>query len=248
MTTATFECKHPDKNQSEDLVWFNGEYFLVMDGATPKNVTGAHEETVNFINEIKNNLINLLQHYEPESLVKLMREVCVVSNTYTFRPSATIVLCRLVGDSLEYFILGDSILFCKVPGGEYLITDKRLSCIAVEERETWRNTQSPDEKSQARDALIEKEVSFRNKEGGYWILDSEMNPEVIIAHAVTGKINGITSVLMSTDGIKNAFKLGLVSDYYDLYNKLLGNGKELIELMREEEDNHDDVSCIVLQL
>ena len=101
-------------------------------------------------------------------------------------PSATVLVIRAHGEMLEYLVLSDSTLVLESEGQIRVITDSSLNLVAQEERE-WVGKQplgSPEHDEAVR-ALVTKQRSWRNVNGGYWLVAA--TPEAS-SQALTGAV------------------------------------------------------------
>src|SRR6185437_8258181 len=84
-------------------------------------------------------------------------------------PSATVVLVRTNGDTLEYLVLTDSVLLLLPIAGEpVVISDTRLEDIAAGLRPNYRELARSREREAVRQAYLSKLDALRNQPGGYW--------------------------------------------------------------------------------
>jgi hypothetical protein len=84
-------------------------------------------------------------------------------------PSATVILVRATGDTLEYLVLADSVLLLLPRGDDaVVICDTRLEDIAAALRPNYRELAGIQERETARQAYTAQLDALRNQPGGYW--------------------------------------------------------------------------------
>lgn len=150
-------------------------------------------------------------------------------------PSATVVLARATGGTLEYLVLADSVLLLQPPNGEaVVICDTRLEDIAAGLRPKYREL-PVQERETARQAYLSKLDALRNRPGGYWSASAD---PAAAERAITGSspIGDLAAVGLLSDGA------GRLADRYHLATwpqiaaTLAGHGPgELIRQLRAAE-------------
>lgn len=213
-------CKKPSLDLAEDLVGGNGNFYWLLDGATPPADSGNHELTYRFVQTLNQGLtVFSLRAENPEDL--LFNAINYVKNDFeqrgivnSYLPCSTVVIVQMLETKIRYLVLGDSYL-CICAGNYTLIeTDDRLKTIAVEERgivRKMRESNIPENSKEYQDArknLILAEAKSRNKTGGYWV--AELNPDA----AKEGKMGEVSFddnekllVLAATDGLERLISL-----------------------------------------
>jgi hypothetical protein len=125
-------------------------------------------------------------------------------------PSATAILVRAAGDTLEYLVLADSVLLLQPRDGEpVVICDTRLEDIAAELRPDYRELAGTQERETARQAYISQLDALRNRPGGYWTAAAD---PAAAQQAITGSsvIADLDAVALLSDGA------GRLADRYHL--------------------------------
>lgn len=157
--------------------------------------------------------------------------------THPGTPSATAILVRATGDTLEYLVLADSVLLLQPKTGDLLvISDTRLEDVAGTLRPSYRELPigSP-ERDAARQVYLSQLDALRNRPGGYW---SASTDPAAAEHAITGNtsIGDLAAVALLSDGV------GRLADRYHLASWpqiaaiLAGHGPaELIRQLRAAE-------------
>jgi len=115
-------------------------------------------------------------------------------------PSATVVLVRTNGDTLEYLVLTDSVLLLLPIAGEpVVISDTRLEDIAAGLRPNYRELARSREREAVRQAYLSKLDALRNQPGGYW---SAAADPAAAEQAITGTsaIADLEAVALLSDG------------------------------------------------
>lgn len=173
-------------------------------------------------------------------------------------PSATIVILRELPDVYEYYILGDSTLVFDVAGGSIAArTDKRLSNVAVPERERARTAkQGTPERDSTLAALVKAERSQRNVRGGYWIASA--NPDAA-AHGQQGHIalRQLRRAALLSDGAAAAVERYDLMDWRSALDLVDKDGPQaIIQAVRDAEASdpqlnrwprskvHDDATAV----
>jgi hypothetical protein len=157
-------------------------------------------------------------------------------------PSAAIVILRELPDVYEYYILGDSTLVLDLAGGSIATrTDKRLSKVAVPEREraTAAKRGTP-ERDSTLAALVKAERSQRNVRGGYWIASA--NPDAA-AHGRQGHIGRrqLRRAALLSDGAAAVERYGLM-DWRSVLDLMDKDGPQaIIQAVRDAEDSDPQV-------
>lgn len=204
----------PGRTWSEDIVGHEGEYYWLFDGATPPSMDRDSRLTLRFLASISGHMTRgafVSPGASPQELLK--SAIAGVTSDFpevphnAYFPHATAVVCRLRAASqrLDYTVLGDSYVVVETGAGRTVVTDARLSAVAVEKRNLLRKLrrqgapESSGEYRTARDALIADERKAKNREGGFWVASRE---PTAVEHALSGSIElrGSGVVMAASDG------------------------------------------------
>lgn len=123
-------------------------------------------------------------------------------------PSATAILVRAAGDTLQYLVLADSLLLLLPRDDEpVVISDSRLEEIAAGIRPHYRELAEPGERETARRAYISQLDALRNRPGGYWAAAAD---PAAAEQAITGStpIADLEAIALLSDGV------GRLADMY----------------------------------
>lgn len=231
-------------NRNEDTVFVNDYFGFVIDGATGlagKTISPCQSDAQWFAYALRDYLVNAL--HSPQDIRTILADVLTnVNNDFnTFdgaenvpiKPSAGIAIYRIVGDFVEYFVLGDcSILFKTNEGNiiHYHSTDleplDKANIKLMQKRAIENNIDVVDAFP-----LIMEELQYvrnlKNKENGYYILSDNIDA---VNHGIHGIIekNKIQDILLTTDGFSQIF------DLFKAYNKA-----ELFEALKTK--NLEDI-------
>ncbi len=179
-------------------------------------------------------------------------------------PYSTVVLVRILENTIEYLVLADSYLSICVDGKSHVISDQHLKSIATEERAYVRSmrekgvSENSREYLESREKLINKELKLQNNVNGYWV--ASLDPEAA-EHAIYGIIDYKENyrIIAASDGMERLVSVfGFVNSLDELINKIINEGEETIfdELRKLEMDNsnflkpvsstHDDASFFIV--
>jgi hypothetical protein len=194
-----------------------GRAAVVLDGAssfTPA-VSSADEYVDCLLDEIAYRLDGEpgdLRAVLAESIRQCVDRLVVPPNS---GPSCTVLIARETDGRFEVLSLGDSTAMVRtVDGRSIRIVDDRLSRIAIDLRDLYRNRLSKgcgydDSHGEILRRLQERERLLRNVHGGYWIAESDPNAaaESIVCNF---PLESIEWCILSTDGAQK------VLDYLDV--------------------------------
>ena len=231
-------------NRNEDTVFANNFFGFVIDGATGlagKTVSPCESDAQWFALALAERLkFDLMNPKDIRTiLTKILKEVNNDFNSFDgaenvpIKPSAGIAIYRIVGDFVEYFVLGDCSILFKTNDGNifhYHCTDLEpldKANIALMQKRAIENG------IDVIDAfpLIMDELQYvrnlKNKENGYYILSDDIEA---VKHGIYGVIekNKIQDILLTTDGFSQIF------DVFNAYNKA-----ELFEALKTK--NLEDI-------
>lgn len=207
---------------NEDSCYVCKDFGFVIDGATgvfDKNITDMPTDAQWFSNSIKDFLIkNLL------NLTKTLKEIMLDAVNYatkeffkfknadiTFMPSASIVIFRINGKFVEYFVLGDCSLIFLTKSNLKCITQKRVSQLDSKNLKKLKKyaKQYGVDVVNARKYIqtdLQAQRSLKNTKKGYWILSD--NTEAL-NHAEIGKLEKekIKQIVGVSDGFSQIYDL-----------------------------------------
>jgi len=264
-------CKKPSFDKPEDLVGGCGNFYWLLDGATPPMSGLNHERTCLFVNELGKELANAveLSRTTNELLYNALKQMCAKKSMFEdngYCPYSTAIVLRHTANSVEFSVLGDSTLAISCFGFTTSYTDNRLKKIAVKERQAVRELRAKGVDEQgaeylaARAKLIEAERKFQNVDGGYWV--ASCNPDAVEhAYSSVALLDDVEdyTIMAVSDGLErlvSVFKrYGSVCDVADA---IVRQGKDAVfaELRSLESDRknfikpvscqHDDASFVLI--
>lgn len=276
----TISKKNPFKKVNEDLVGNYKNVFWLLDGASiPSNVNSLKEvSTSQFVRTIDEgirlnlkldesiNLKDLITASVQYALNKLHKDIDNKS-TEMVMPSSTIVMVRLLDQTIEYFILGDSYFILKNDYNILVEFDDRLKNIAVPIRRKIKNVliegkgYTSNELINLKKLLVEEENNNRNKVDGYWIISNNLQAiENGIYNSISIENTSNITLFLMSDGFARAFSTFRVFKSWDEFITYI-NEKGLsscVDLVRRYEEmdpegikyprtsKSDDASALVL--
>lgn len=233
-------CKKPSLDKAQDLIGKSGNFYWLLDGATPPY--GSNELTYDYIQALNRGLEKQVDDsLNPDEL--LYRAIKQVQNEFKHKkieagyiPSSTIIIVKIEESIVKYLVIGDSSLCISIENRSLVVSDTRLKFVAMKEREELQNiiskgiSEDSEEYIKARKNLIGVEMKHRNKDGGYWI--AELNPDVV-AKAKTGSVSfekdEHVEILAISDGLERLIStFGVYSSMYELAQAILIEGDEHI--------------------
>ena len=120
-------------------------------------------------------------------------------------PSSTVLLARELGEQFEVLVLGDSTAIVHTrTGGEIRTTDPRLSDVATDLREQYRQRLKmgagyDDGHSAILRDLQAQELGERNTPGGYWIAEAD-DRAASNANVQSYELSSVDWCVLATDG------------------------------------------------
>lgn len=215
---------------NEDRKGFRFDTAWVLDGASQPGETTGDFSTQEYVDRLN---YEIFIHTNPSlTLKQILKQALTAMKTvldaHSFpllSPAATIAMVRVKEDEYEWLLLGDSGILFRDKGQYILMSDTRLSLIAIEERKAFLEAK----KEKTSDgiifplwqALYEKEASSRNQPGGYFVAADDPGA---VDHALTGTMPLLGSAFLFTDGITDAIgKQGAWKDAEDAYNSWMSS-------------------------
>lgn len=253
--------KREGKEKCEDIVGGNKGFYWLLDGATG---TGSNDDVSKYVSDLSDALYEYSE-YINSSLDLLMKAIEKVGDSKE-NICSTIALVYVRDKYIEYTIVGDSHVGIRVNNIKYSRTDDRLKYVATKER--YELSKVKDENScvykELRDKLLKRELEYRNKKDGYWVINGDKN---VRNHVLQGRVNisdgDSADVIIMSDGMERL--VSVFKEYNNLCDicvDILEYGFEgVIDKLRSLEDRywddiycedfvskHDDASVIYLQL
>jgi hypothetical protein len=226
---------------NEDRALVAGDRLAVLDGLTARTDTGCIHGTPWFVDNLTIALDRLRDLVPPESLrqaiantAALHQLTCDLAAPAT--PCAAVGIVDLAPDSLTYLVLGDITVVIRADDEITIITDRRITTSALEERAYADSlpASSPDKPQALRDMKY-AELAVRNREGGYWIAGSDPS---VVTHAISGhlRLTHPVEVALLTDGAARAVDILHLMDWTTVLNQLRDTGPiSLIQAVRQAE-------------
>lgn len=267
MIVSTLTDKKPGASVNQDLAGHRGPLYWLMDGATPP---GASIDLTLALVRSASSYFEAHANDDTIPLYELIsgatRSVLANApfNPAGYTPNSTLILVRVGGGVFSFAILGDSTLAFIGAHLERIVSDDRLSGVAVPERTLVRNltrqgaSESESRYIEQRGRLIAAEQRTLNTPHGYWMLAPRGNPA---AHALYGEqeISACTHVLLCTDGFARAVdKYGLYPSWSACIRHAATNGLEtVLDAIRNYESGpatahsssrSDDATAILISL
>lgn len=215
MKVKTIKSIQGTASTNEDIVGYKENYCWVIDGATDlfncKDTIGVSvAEYVRLLsNELEKNCDDQLTLQENMSnaikaaTLKVLNICGIAKWEYAKLPTFSFVFGRVVGDKLEYILIGD----CYLIWGNEIITDTRITEFSKENRKKIQKileNVSEDELPNKRLEVFRKTRLKANTSVGYPIGSLHFES---VDKVLSGVLEGVTDFLMMSDG------------YYKYYDK-----------------------------
>lgn len=238
---------HPGR-PNEDFVGVTADAAVLLDGAgTPEGMESGCSHGVAWYTRTLGSTLLAGLNQRPGPLMGILAEgIKAVTSAHDFvcdlfhpaSPSATVVMLRRRGQTLEWLVLCDSVLLIDVggTGDPLVITDQRDAWVEAGRRAALETlpTGSP-EYRHARRAYMEALLSHRNRDGGYWVAATD---PLAAEQAITGSmpVQQVRTVTLLSDGATRIVdRFGLIG-WRELLDVLERDGPEkLIHDVREAE-------------
>lgn len=201
MRTATAQI--PEFSRSDDKVFTTANAVLVLDGVSAFRAVPVAASL--YAEHLGTALRDQLLAHPAGDLRELLRAaIALVADTLNLSPgdspSSTVAVARADGDHVDALVLGGSPLVS--PTG--LLEDDRLDELDLPERKRYlahlaAGGGDPEQHRQLLRELRNRQVSWRNRENGYWI--AEADPEAA-SHAITRRypVEHNPWTILATDG------------------------------------------------
>jgi hypothetical protein len=162
------------------------------------------------------------------------RDTCDVANAIS--PSATVVILRQSGESIDYLVLGDSTLVLDRAGSVPLVVTDPREVIISQPYESALAAATPESEQYHR--LLSELRANRNQPGGFWLAkdDPRAAEEAITGSCPAAEV--ISAVLLSNGASRIVDRFGLC-DWPGMMAILASSGPaEIIRRVRQAEAQH----------
>ena len=231
---------------------------VVLDGLSEAAQTGCRHGTGWYVRQLGTRLLALVAEPGDSIAGCLAAAIAGVSAAHgggcdlghPGSPGATVAVIRVLGASVEYFVLSDAVAVLDTGPDPLVVSDARVREHLPDLAAAAASGAEP-----ALTALIEAQQRLRNRAQGYWVAQAD---PAAAGHGIAGEVTGARGALLLSDGAAL-----LASDFGALsWRELLDLGyergpDELIAATREVERRdaervvwprykvHDDASAIV---
>lgn len=164
-------------NPNEDWLAATSDLLVLLDGATVRTETGCEHGAAWYTRKLGAAILgSAASRTHPLDLVladaigdvAALHPQCDLTHPGT--PSAATGIVRIVGDVMQFLVLGDVTIALDTTDGVRTVTDPRVSTTAPAERaEADRHLLGSPQKSEALLAMKHGELAARNTDDGYWI-------------------------------------------------------------------------------
>lgn len=158
-------------------------------------------------------------------------------------PSACVSILRMVGERLEYLVLGDCPILLEGPEGVKLLYDdsvtKRDNEVVewIKEQHRVRGISFSEARKEAR-GLLRKNRREMNRPDSYWIFEPTGRG---VAHAMKGSMDaaGIQGAALLSDGFYEAYEVFGIAASVDRFYAMIKEQEpvRLLEWLRREQEN-----------
>ncbi|GII01761.1 integrase [Planobispora takensis] len=192
--TFAGEPARPDR-PNEDFVGATPDAVVLLDGAgDPAGLESGCSHSVAWYSRTLGSTLLAELNRNPGSLTEVfasgIRQVASMHGDtcdllHAGSPSATAVMLRRTGDTLQWLVLADSVLILDLGTAEpTVVCDDRLDAVAAPHHALFAGLRygSP-EHARARREFIETLRTHRNRDGGFWV--AAVDP-LAGEHALTG--------------------------------------------------------------
>lgn len=240
MRVATASDAGSPTSANEDWALATESLIVVLDGATARTGTGCSHGVAWYAGKLGSAIAGMAVDRD----IKL-GDILTAAIAYTAdqhrdcdlrhpgTPSAATAIVRLTENSVEYLVLGDTLIIMEAHDGVHLITDDRVDSTARAERaEADRYPFGSAEKQAALLRMKHAELAARNTPGGYWVAAAD--PTVAV-HSIAGSLplNDVRRVAVLTDGAARIVSLFELLDWSGVLDVLDNAGPtELIRRVR----------------
>jgi hypothetical protein len=248
LTLAT-EPAYRDR-PNEDFIGATPEAVVLLDGAgTPADLeSGCSHGVAWFSHTLGSTLLGAMTR--DDSLTGILADgIKTVASmhegtcdlTHPGSPSATVVLLRRTGGTLEWLVLADSVLVLDIPGSDpMVICDEREATVGDQYRDPMKTAiGGTPEHVLALSGYMAAMRGHRNVEGGFWV--AAVDP-LAAEHALTGTIpaDRVRAAAILSDGASRLVDRFALATWRQALDLLDASGPEdLIAQVRKAE--HGDL-------
>jgi hypothetical protein len=238
MRVATAQLPGPD--QSADRVFVLENAVIVLDGASAfEPVDLAPGDYAQALGESIAAQLAEAPHFElPAVVAKAIAEVVAKHDLRPgASPSSTVSILRTGPDEVDLYVLGDSPIHYGNNAEQHALTDNRLAELQLPERDAYRSRLRgghgyDDEHRRLLRELQRKQRTHRNREGGYWIAETEPGA-ARQARTVTLPSSTIAWAVLATDGAGDVLAH---LDRHSWPGLADGNADQLLTILHELHD------------
>ena len=195
----------------DDVSGYGKNIFFVLDGATPlfdDNVFSKTSDVYDFINELRNTLVEQITIDSNASLTDILRfaiknadiRLSVPASMLECEgPNYTVAMIRINDDDIDYYVCADSSIFIEANQSLKVITDKRFTPFEAENTRRIALLEDNDQKEALKKEIYRETRHKANQPGGYLV--TSVNPQSA-ENGLVGKISktGVRKILLCTDG------------------------------------------------
>jgi hypothetical protein len=237
------EVDLPGNGCQEDLAGASGPMAWVLDGASAVGngkITRSPSDALWMVQHIDGHLAELADEDLPLRTI-VARAIEATARDAAewgwpeFPPSAALGLVRRNGTATEFLVLADVSVVLRTPAGVFEIIDRRVDRHNRPAQEAMKKVlEDPgatlaDAREQARPLLADVRRQAMNRDDGYWVASIDSRAA---DNALVGSFEGVTELVLASDGFMRAVEFGLVDRPADLFDRDL---RELADQVREEE-------------
>ncbi|MGH3116610.1 MAG: protein phosphatase 2C domain-containing protein [Gaiellales bacterium] len=230
-------------SQNEDWMSAAQNLVVVLDGATARTDTGCVHGVSWYAAKLGSAITNHAPHHDLHLRQVLGRAILDTADqhrecdlTHPGTPSAATAIIRVGDESLEYLVLGDTIVVLDTNDGLDVLTDSRVDSTAARERaEADRYPFGSSEKQAALLRMKQAELAARNQPEGYWVAAAD---PTVVSQAITGivPVETVRRLAVLTDGAARIVSLFQLLDWTQVLDILDDHGPtELIRRVRAVE-------------
>lgn len=250
----TFATEAAPGRPNEDFVAATPEAVVLLDGAgTPAGAeSGCSHGVAWYARTLGSTLLASITQNTTTLAEALAESIKTVSSMHQGTcdldhpgsPSATVVMLRHTGDTLQWLVLADSVLLLDVGTAEPMaVTDDREARIGRRYRATMDalDAGSPEHAAAHRE-YVETLRAHRNRDGGFWV--AAIDPQAA-DQALTGAVPAHTvhtAALLSDGASRLVDRFGLATWRQTLDTLHEHGPQELLKLVRAAEHSDPDGS------
>ena len=236
---------------------------VVLDGATARTETGCVHGVAWYARHLVDAIIDHSDLPPQDALARAIVQTADQHRTCDLEhpgtPSAAVAVVQARQDVLRYLVLGDVTMITDTRHGLQVVTDDRVSKIALAQRAVADGL--PNGSPQKAEALVRMkhaELAARNVPGGFWVATADPR---VVQHALTGEfpLADTFRIALLTDGAARAVEPLQIHNWGSLMDLLDSAGpEELIRQVRTAEGKdpdatrwprnkiHDDATAVII--